>query len=522
MLPDSTGDNHILPRAKWWWLGLALLLTLAGWLYLRGYDASLPFIAHVDEPQNMLEALHIIEIGHARGVSRESYPPGLRSVIYPFLKHLMPADVHYGSMLPPLRLITISTWLLAVALIALLGAMAARPLSGLIAAAVWIVNPWVVERARWVLPDGYLTLFTLLALLLALAGCLHRRSSFSTAAVYAMMLAIIFKTQAIFVAPIVLLLPMVGLRRAPAQREWAWKQTFWNCVRFAIFLAWLLVLYPTLDAPREIDYFSVTEVRIVAPSPLKIWRLLEMILETFLPLSVWFVAMPGGLLLWRYRNRVNGAVIGSIALAALALLIGPHLLPLRGLQMRQFYTLGAMLAILVGIGVTGILSMLEEAFAKLAPERVSQFVQGPRQLIPAVLVTALAAIALAPNFRESDALARNFALHDRRNDLMRYMDTSVPPGKYISNFDNHKTFNRAWGGYAGVHDFPWHKGYSMLADKPIEDWRALDVDYAIMPHRILSDASFAAYQDETALLKAYPPDPNFRDPGMVVLRLYPI
>ena len=523
MLPDSTGKNHILPRAKWWWLGLALLLTLAGWLYLRGYDVSLPFIEHVDEPQNMLEALHIIEFGHARGVSRESYPPGLRSVIYPVVKHVKPADAHYGSMLPLLRLITISAWLLAVAMIALLGAMAARPITGLIAALVWIVNPWVVEQARWVLPDGYLTLFTLLALLLALAGCLNRRSSFSAAAIYALMLAVVFKTQAIFVAPIVLLTPIVSLWRAPTHRAWAWKQTFWNCVRFAIFLAWLLILYPTLDAPREIDYFSVTELRIVAPSPLKIWRLLEMILETFLPLGIWLVAMLGGVSLWRYRNRANGIVIGAIAFAALAMLIGPHLLPMRGSQMRQFYTLGAMLAILFGSGLTGILYLLKEVLLHYPPPpHNSQSFPRLRSKLPFSLILALLAVGLLPAYRESDALARNFSLHDRRNDLMRYMDTSLPPGQYISNYDNHKTFNRAWGGYTGVHDFTWHKGYSMLADKPLEDWRALGIDYAIMPHLILSDAAFAAYQDETTLLKAYSPDPNFRDPGMVVLRLYPM
>lgn len=515
----DTETQPILPRATWWWLGLALLLTIAGWLYLRGYDASLPFIEHVDEPQNMLEALHIVEFGHARGVSRESYPPGLRSVIYPILKHVMPADAHYGSMLPLLRLITISTWLLVVVLIALLGALAVRPLTGLMAAAVWIVNPWVAERARWVLPDGYLTLFALLALWLALVGCLHKRSSFSSAAVYAIMLAIVFKTQSILIAPIVLFFPLINIWRAPACRRWALNQTFWNCVRFAIFMAWLLVWYPTLDAPREIDYFSVTELRIVAPSLLKVWRLLELILETFHPLGVWFLVMLGGVLLWRYRRRVNGVAAVAPALAALAWLIGSHLLPLRGLQMRQFFGMGAMLAILFGVGLTGIVFFLEEALTR--PPCQSQLLGRLRSWLPTGIVAALLAVSLLPNYQKSDALARNFSLHDRRNDLMRYMDTSLPPGNHITDWQgpNFKTLNRAWGGYDGAHDYPLARRLRNLPDLPLDEWRANDAEYAILPY---SDDPAAYFPDQTVRLKAYPPDPNFRDPGMVVLRLYPI
>lgn len=359
--------RDIFPRSKLWWLGLALLLALAGWLYLRGYDVSLPYFDHVDEPLNMLEALHIVEFGHARGVTRESYPPGLRSVIYPFLKHLKPADAHHGTMAPALRLITIGSWMLTVVFIALLGATISRPLSGLMAAGLWIVNPWVVERAHWVLPDGYLTLFTLVALWLALVGCLYLRQSFSTTSTYMIMLAIVFKTQAIFVAPIVLLLPLINLWHGPVGKEWAWKQTLWNCVRFALFLSWLLILYPTLDAPREIDYFSVTELRIVVPSPQKVWQLLELVLRTFQPLSSWLAVMLGGVLLWRYRRRVNGIAFGAIALAALCWLLGSHILPTRGLQMRQFFGMGALLAVLFGTGLTGVVFFLEEALIHLAP-----------------------------------------------------------------------------------------------------------------------------------------------------------
>ena len=94
-----------------------------------------------------------------------------------------------------------------------------RPLTGLMAATIWIVNPWVVERAHFALPDAYVTLFTLLSLWLALIGCLYGRRSFCAAAVYSIMLAIIFKTQAIFVTPLIIFLPLASMGRGSWQRR---------------------------------------------------------------------------------------------------------------------------------------------------------------------------------------------------------------------------------------------------------------------------------------------------------------
>ncbi len=103
------------------------------------------------------------------------------------------------------------------------------------------------------------------------------------------------------------------------------------------------------------------------------------------------------------------------------------------------------------------------------------------------------------------------------------MDISLPPGKYISDYSNHKTFNRSWGGYNGTHEFHrYEKQHVMLNDRPVREWREQGIDYAIMPHAPMLKDPDAFYPDETVLLKTYPPDPNFRGPSMVVLRLYPM
>ena len=157
---DTPRHNHILPRAKWWWVGLALLLMLAGWLYLRGYNVSLPYMISNGEPQYLVGAQHVIDDGTARAANHESYPPGITALGYFFLKHLKPAGAHHVTMLPTLRLTSICAWMMIPALIALLSARLIHPLAGLMAAAIWIVNPWVVERAHFFMPDGFLTMFS--------------------------------------------------------------------------------------------------------------------------------------------------------------------------------------------------------------------------------------------------------------------------------------------------------------------------------------------------------------------------
>ena len=519
-MSESANISAILPRSKWWWVGLALLFVLAGWLYLRGLHVSLPFIENLDESHNMLEAQHMIDFGHARGVTRESYPPGLRSVIYPFLKYMKPDGAHHGTMIPPLRLVTIGAWLLAIIIVALLGAMIAHPMTGLMAAAIGIVNPWVVQRVHFVLPDGYLTLFTLLAIWLALVGVLHCRRSFSTAAVYSIMLATVFKTQAILIAPIIAFLPLLNWWRTPTRRRDAGQQTFWNCIRFAPFLYWLLVLYPTLEAPKHIYLYPVTELRIVIPSPDALWQGLSQLLQTFQPLTVWLLVSLAGGLLHRYREKLNGIAFFTIVLSALAWLIGTHILPTRAFHLRQYYTMGAMLAILFATGVTGLFFWLNGALTPDGPRWLRMF-QRSRLVSPAAITALLFSIALLPAYLESNALAHNFTLPDRRNDLMAYMDTSLPPGKYISDWSGpfHKLMNRSWGGYTGLHDYPLAQGVQYLKGQPIETWRGKDAIYAVVPFRTVD---FLRFPDETFALKHYPTDPDFRDPGMTILRLYPM
>ncbi|MYD08636.1 MAG: hypothetical protein F4X02_01215 [Chloroflexi bacterium] len=510
-------QNHILPRDKWFWLGLALLLMLAGSLYLRGYNVSLPFFAHVDEAQHLLGAQHQIDSGTTRAIFAGAHLPGILSVNYLLLKHVKPVEAHHGTMLPALRLISIGAWMLLVVQIALLGALLIHPLTGLIGAAFWAVNPWVVERARWSLPEGYLTLFTLLALWLALVGALRLRRSFSTAAVYSIMLAIVFKTQALFVAPIVVLLPLLNWRE-PALRKDAWQQTFWNCARFAAFLFWLLLLFPTLEMDRNL-YIPLSYSTLSLPSLESAWPALQNVWRPFPWSERWLYVAIGAALLWRYRRRLNPLAFVTILLAGTAWMLGMSMFNVQ--RIRHFSGVGAMLALLYGCGLTVLYFAGREAAERL-----------PRRLAPSKLRLLLAPVALSivlanvllPEYRKSEALVEDYARHDRRNDLAQYMDTSLPPGRYITDrrdtgWGIYSVFNRSWGGYDGVHDYPVAQKIDALLSKPLETWRANEAIYAVVPY---SDDPAAYFPDDTIRLKSYPPSADFRGPAMIVLRLYPM
>lgn len=107
---------------------------------------------------------------------------------------------------------------------------------------------------------------------------------------------------------------------------------------------------------------------------------------------------------------------------------------------------------------------------------------------------------------------------------MSYMDTSLPPGKFISDYDGDlgKVTNRLWGGYRGLHDYPLARKLKGLRVRPIDAWRDHDAIYAIVPYQTMEGEPFLQFPEETFALKHYPTDPNFRDPGMTVLRLYPM
>ena len=124
----------------------------------------------------------------------------------------------------------------------------------------------------------------------------------------------------------------------------------------------------------------------------------------------------------------------------------------------------------------------------------------------------------------SIANARNHTRPDQRNAMAAYMDTSLAPGPYIGDGDQHKTFNRSWGGYPGQHEFPLAQ-VALVTDRPLADWRIDGVVYAIVPYasfrQMQTTAEGQATLNNMLLLKSYPPGGS-RGPSMAVFRLTPV
>ena len=116
------------------------------------------------------------------------------------------------------RLLAITAGLGTVAVLALLGYQALGAPFGLLGAVFWAITPFFVERSRFGTAEMFMVFFSALALWLALADALWRRERWSTYATYALMMAVLFKYTAAFMAPILLLLPL---------RRWAGGLARW-------------------------------------------------------------------------------------------------------------------------------------------------------------------------------------------------------------------------------------------------------------------------------------------------------
>ena len=498
---------------------LAILLVAAGLRY-PGYNFSLPYIDHVDEPAYNLAARMVIDFGSAKPLGMHGYPPGIITVHLLLERAFQNPDQPPSTILWLARLLSVTVSLMTILLMGLLGYRVATPLAGLIAAWLWAVSPRVVEHSRFATADPYVTFFAVLALFWAISGTLHDRDRWTSWGVFASMMAVVFKYQAIVIVPVVLLIPLWRLRSLPDRRR-IWVNFGYNLLALALFGFWLVAIYPATEAHESPDW-SAASSKLGVPSVEILRRnLTQSVLQPANRDLIWQTGAAGlALLMLRpVRRHVNWIGLGTL-LAGAVVWFG--VVSLYGWQFfRQFISASAFLTILAGTGLA-----LFGAAAAWLVERTPRLV-AVRHVRLAGAAVALVAIAfltrrpLAASIEDT----RNYLLHDRRNDLAVYADSSLPGGPYITHSENHKTFNRDWGGYAGTTEFPLHKVAS-LTDHPIEYWREQGVEYAVLAYDVYDTLKHTAqgltYVDQTVLLKAYPPSSRYRGPAMVMLALDPI
>ena len=513
ILAETTEERPFWPRRNWW-LALLAILLLAGALRYPGYDFSLPYVDHPDEPDFILAGRMIIDFGTAKSMNYHFYPPGIVQINYLVSRLFHDPATPPASVLGIVRLLAITTSLGVIVIIGLFGYHAMGELAGLFGAALWSITPLFVENSRWGTAEIWVLFFSLLALYFTTVAILYRRESWSTHATYALMLAIVFKYHCVFIAPVVLLAPLW-------RRRVSWKRVFANLGRFALFSAWLLFLTPVLEfigpfATKPALGWAAHTRAVSAVSPLTLYENLSAALSW---LNYW-VLIPGWLglgLLFRGRPATDKAR------QALAVLSGALFLWLAGISLygsqgvhaiRFLFTWVSLLVMLSGWGYALWLQWLYRSLPHLDPQRRNWAVSAAVALLLALQI---------PNVLEAVAQTRDATLPDQRNELAQWADRTLPAGHYIANYENSATLNREWGGYPGNTPFPYAGNVHEYAT--IEEWREQGVRFAIMPYfqyELWREEGTDPYATDTTLLKSYPPSDAHRGPAMVVLLLQPI
>jgi len=494
----SLSPPRLLPP-RWWWLALIVILLCAGALRYTGYNFSLPYVDHVDEPHFDVAAQMIIDMGTDKSMNYQGYPPGLITVNYLFLRFFHTPGTPPTTIIWMVRLLSISASLVLLIVIGLLAYLLSTPGGGLLAALLWGFNPIAIEYARYATADTFVALFTVLAIYLVVTGVVHRREGWITAGILANLVGILFKYQSGFVLPLLILLSLAPLRAPDADRCRILEGFIRRMLIVGAFSFWLVLIYPSLEANQIANWVAPTD-RMHLPSPEQLVQGILLLVTTNARGILLAVAALAGILL----RRTNLWRIGVVAAALLLWLAGVGLFG--GYDMRQVIGALAMLTVLLGVGLAGWIDLL-------ARFRL------PRWVFE-VAVVAATLVLLVPDIHAALSDAYQRTLPDRRNDLARWMDVSVPAGSYIAPVDNHKTFNPGWGGYAGFTAFPY-SGQATLTQQSLPQLRTSGVSYAI-----ISNSDYQTLDPDVAkqllLLKDYPPSSAYRGPDMAVLRLTPI
>ena len=507
------------PRPFWpprnWWLALLVILVVAGALRFPGYDFSLPYLDQPDEVYFALAGRMIIDFGSAKPIGHHHYPPGIISIYHVILRLFHDPATPPASVIWIVRLIAITTSLGVIALLGLLGYHAVGRTAGLLGATFWAIIPIFVNNSRWGTAEIFVTFFSVLALYLTIVGILYRRESWTTHGTYALMLAILFKYHCVFLAPVVLFMPLWG---GGVSR----RRVLANTGRFALFSAWLLLLTPVLDA-----YFAtktLTNVNWVPhiqirefPNPLDMYHNFRFVIAYF----DWQVLLPGwlGLGLIAVDRSRRGRTLHALAFLCSALLLWLAGISLFGAQgphaIRFLFAWVSLLVMLSGWGYALLLRALNSTLDRLYPQYQRAGMAGAALLLAALFLPSL--VDSVENLQW--ALAE-----DPRNFVTQYMDSTVAAGRYVISKGTSTLFNPDWGGYAGETAFEL-VSFEEPTRHPIQTWREQDVDYAILHHfeyEQLFLADSFGYLRETTRLKGWAPQPNYRYTTMVVLLLHPI
>jgi hypothetical protein len=421
-----------------------------------------------------------------------------------------------------------------VVVVALIAYRIAGEVAGWLAGWLWAVEPHIIDKAQFALPDPYVALFVFCAILILIQLFHTNQKRWVYLGVISALAAGIFKYHVLPLMPVVILLPLAT--RWPVGWRQMWKPVLISGALATIVVGWMLFVYGGMDmVDTHLEIFSLHDADSQSQSNSSNTNTLISLqtVQTNLEQSLgdYQNAAPiagVGLMLCFLIPRLRQRAINSIPLVLLGINIfalSMALGMLRPQPYRRLYPIVGMLVVLIAVGFAGYYHLI-----KLIPAEIfgRHLTKRHYNLLTNAAVIILAGLLLLPLATTSWEQAKSKRLRDHRVDIMEWADDTLPAGPYLANNPIYaKVFNAGWGGYQGNTAFAIHD-VAPLVSQPIDTWRANGVQYVLMPYsdyfielpKLENLAS--AYLDETLLLKSFSPAPDRRGPPTVVLRLYPI
>lgn len=489
-------------------VALAALVLLAAALRLPGYNFSLPYVDHPDEPNFYLAGLERRSL-FDNGPYYNNYPPAyltLQAAAQPALEAVGIAGL--APTVQVMRLLAVAAGLGTVVCLALTARLAAGAVAGLVAGAAWALAPLAVENGGLALPDPQVYFFTALTLWLTTAALANpQRRAWSVWALAAALMAVLFKYPVLPLVGVPLLAGLVIWRRDRRPR--------YLLVQLALALAvtlWVLLMFAT--TPLK----PVSEFNTVADSGLANFfdsaRVLNNIYQALAPLGppVFALYAGAGALAWLLAPRLGRARADGLA-AALCLYTLLALPWFAALYIEVHLADRARVVLPATAAACALLGMAAGQVGALLPRRW-----------PALAALPLAALVFVPQFGADQALLRDRLLPDRRVALRQWFDASLDPGTVLVYRDNHKTFNPIWGGIPHRRWVDWIETDDIAANTA-QQWRdAHGVSYAALPREdveaLAASADGRAYLATLLHLRDFFAPPPARGPETAFFRLW--
>jgi 4-amino-4-deoxy-L-arabinose transferase-like glycosyltransferase len=528
-------DNQvkILKLYKWWLIGLLLIVALASILRYPAYNFGYPYIDHPDEPHYALAAHSIINTGTAKGWQMDGYPPGIIFTDIMFLKAFQNKELPPTSIIPKIRLLSITFSIAAIITIAFIGMVIGAPVVGLIAALCYAISPICVEYDRYAAAEPFLTFFISLAFLFIFIAYKHSSHKIMIFAYLSSFIAIVFKYPAgLLFIPVIAtdLMICLKLRRnnrlIPSDFYFGIPLRTLLCLGFFI---WLFMGYGVIGDGKSSgpDRSWRRHLKYDFPDTLKIFHNSVFITGSFSsPVNLTEMGLtgnppePGGNALpyFIFLFAFAGFIISLVKNKKLFTF--PYLV-LEGFIIIWFVALNlfspayrhfiSVLPVLYLLAVAGFSETLTFIMDKLFPKIV--------HMTKMILVFIVLIFILSNFFISSWTNMIERSKHDIRNEITKWMDFSLKGGSFISDPKCLSIF-MPYSDYQGKKGFKW---CGNIEERNLENeftlkTKTIGIDYLIVEENQYDRAKLCNnYLNALPLLKKFHSKHTYYGGNYVVL-----